>query len=101
MIIVANRIYVHPDHTAAFEERFLNRASMVDQMPGFVAYQLLRPVQPEDPYIVMTTWESQAAFEAWTSSDAFKQGHARSGTLPEGTFTQPNKMEIHEIIQKT
>lgn len=99
MFAIANRIFVNPDYAEAFEERFRNRASLVDQMPGFVAYQLLRPVTEGAPYIVLTTWESREAFEAWTQSDAFKQGHARSGTLPKEAFTQPNQMEMHEIIQ--
>ena len=98
MITVANRIYVNPDHAEAFEERFKNRASLVDGMPGFVSYQLWRPQTDGAPYVVLTTWESQAAFEAWTQSDAFRHGHARSGTLPKDTFSRPSQMEMHEII---
>jgi heme-degrading monooxygenase HmoA len=99
MITVMNRIAVHPEYAEQFEERFLNRARMVDEMPGFVSNQVLRPVAPGDPYIVLTVWESREQFDAWTHSDAFVQGHARSGTLPKEAFSGPNKLELHEMIQ--
>lgn len=98
MIIVNNRIPVHPDHAEAFETAFSQRASLVDGMKGFISFQLLRPTQSDDPYIVMTKWESKADFEAWTNSDEFKQGHARSGTLPREAFLGHPKLEVHEVI---
>ena len=59
MITVANRIYVSPEYRDQFEERFRNRARLVDGMPGFVSNQVLRPVNEDDPYIVFTLWESR------------------------------------------
>jgi heme-degrading monooxygenase HmoA len=98
MISVANRIFVATNFAEAFEERFRNRAGLVDKMPGFISNQVLRPVNAGDPYVVLTFWESRAAFEAWIHSDAFKEGHAKSGTLPKEAFTGPNKLEVHEIL---
>lgn len=101
MFVVSNRIPVNPDHAEAFEETFSNRGKMVDGMPGFVAFQLLRPTQAGEPYIVMTFWENEASFRAWTESKAFKEGHAKSGTLPDGAFLGHPKLELHESIQST
>lgn len=101
MIVTTNRIPVNPEYADAFEQSFKDRASLVDGMAGFIAFQLLRPTSPGDPYIVMTFWESQAHFDAWTTSDTFKEGHARSGTLPEGTFTGRPTLELYEVIQNT
>lgn len=98
MIAVRNRIYVNPEYREQFEERFANRENLVDQMDGFVSFQLWRPDNPEDPYVVLTFWESQAHFEAWTTSDAFRQGHAKSGQLPKEAFTQKSKLEVGEVI---
>lgn len=98
MITVANRIFVAQKYAEAFEERFRTRAGLVDDMPGFVSNQVLRPTSPGDPYIVLTLWESRAHFEAWTTSEAFLKGHARSGTLPKDAFTGPNTLEIHEVV---
>lgn len=98
MITTMNRIFVNPEYAEPFEETFRTRAQLVDQMPGFIANQLLRPVNAGDPYIVLTFWESRAHFEAWVRSDAFVQGHARSGTLPREAFTAQNKLELHEVV---
>lgn len=99
MITVANRIYVNPEYADAFEERFQQRAGLVDAMDGFISNKVLRPVNEGDPYIVLTFWESRQAFEAWTQSEAFRKGHAQSSTLPKEAFSGQNKLEIHEVIQ--
>lgn len=99
MITVMNRIAVHAEYAEQFEARFLDRARLVDEMPGFISNQVLRPVTPGEPYIVLTLWNSREEFEAWTSSDAFVKGHARSGSLPREAFSGPNKLEVHEVIQ--
>lgn len=98
MITTANRIFVHPEYAEQFEERFRNRARLVDGMPGFIRNQLLRPADPQDPYIVLTVWESKEHFKAWVESEEFRRGHARSGSLPREAFSAPNKLEVHEII---
>ena len=98
MITAMNRIYVAPEYAEQFEERFRTRARLVDGMPGFIWNKVLRPVDPGEPYIVLTLWESRAAFDAWVQSDEFLKGHARSGTLPPEAFTQPNRLEVHELF---
>jgi heme-degrading monooxygenase HmoA len=45
-------------------------------MAGFEGFELLRPVDGRDVYLVYTRWESDEAFEAWVNSDAFRRGHA-------------------------
>lgn len=97
----AKALHVNPTHAAAFEERFSDRATLVDGMPGFVSFQLLRPQIEGDPYIVMTFWEDEAAFKNWTESAEFKGGHARSGKLPPEAFTGHPKIERFEVVQST
>lgn len=98
MLTVMNRIPVHPEYAAAFEARFRDRARLVDTMPGFLRNEVLRPVTEGAPYIVLTHWESREAFDAWTASDAFRQGHARSGSLPPEAFAGRSHLEIHEVL---
>ena len=61
MITVANRIYVDQKYADAFEQRFRERAGLVDQMPGFISNQVLRPVNEGDPYRVFTIWNTRWA----------------------------------------
>ena len=77
MFVVMNRIPVKPEYADAFMERFQDRASLVDNMPGFVSFTLLKPISEEDPFVVETWWESKAHYEGWTQSEEFKQGHPR------------------------
>src|SRR5215207_5849228 len=98
MFDTCNRMFVNPDFREPFETRLKERAGLVETMPGFVAFHLLRPVQDGDPYVVMTFWQTQAYFKAWTESEAFQQGHGRSGTLPREAFSAPPKLEMFEEV---
>jgi heme-degrading monooxygenase HmoA len=49
-------------------------------------------------FVVMTLWESRQAFEAWTQSEAFRRGHARSGTLPAEAFRGPSRLDMFEAF---
>ena len=101
MFVVMNRIPVNPEYTEQFEERFTNRAREVDKMPGFVRNQVLRPANADDPYIVLTVWQSKEDFEAWVNSEAFQRGHSKSGTLPREAFLGHGKLESFEVILDT
>ena len=97
MFVTMNRIPVRPEYRDAFEEAFRQRARLVDRAPGFLRNLVLRPKNPEDPYIVLTLWESEAAFLAWTESPAFREGHAKS-TLPKDAFAGPNRLETFVVV---
>jgi heme-degrading monooxygenase HmoA len=98
MIAVANRIQVAPEHAEAFERRFQERAGHVDDSPGFLRNQVLRPTREGDPYVVLSLWESREAFDAWTRSDAFRRAHAGASGASAGSSSA---LEIHEVIQDT
>ena len=101
MITVSNRIPVHPDHAEAFEARFAERLGLVDKMDGFVAYRLLRPTKEDQPYVVLTFWESEEQFRAWTTSDEFREQHKKERRLGPETFTGPVQLEVHQIAQES
>lgn len=99
MITVANRIYVSAEYSEDFERVFRERARLVDEMPGFVSNQVLRPVNEGEPYVVFTIWNSRQDFLNWVRSDAFTKGHAQSDSLPKEAFFKPNILEMHEVVQ--
>jgi heme-degrading monooxygenase HmoA len=98
MIVVMNRIPVSPGFEEAFEERFNNRIGFVDQIPGFIRNEILRPLKG-DYYIVKTYWRSREDFARWTHSESFR--HAHANRLPAEMFTGPNVLEIREVVQQT
>lgn len=101
MITVCNRIPVKPEAAQTFEETFAKRMGSVDNFEGFVAFRLLRPSKPEDPYVVLTFWEEESHFRAWTQSEDFKEQHRGSRETAKAVFSGPAKVEIHEIIQES
>jgi heme-degrading monooxygenase HmoA len=101
MFIVMNRFPVNLDYAEQFETRIANRPRQVEKQPGFVRAQLLRPAQPDEPYIVLTVWESQADFEAWVKAPDFTAQHAGPRSLAGEVFTGPNKVETFEVVLDT
>ena len=97
MFVVMNRIPVNPAYADAFVARFQDRASLVDNMPGFIAFRLLRPAQENQPIVVVTHWEDRANYENWINSEEFKQGHAQTGQLPREAFLDHPKLELYEV----
>ena len=96
MFIVANRVPVASGWEQTFEERFRHRAGQIDKQPGFVRMQVLKPESPDTPYVVLTTWQDRAAFEAWVGSDDFKLAH--SNPMPKEAFDGAGKLEMYDVI---
>ena len=76
MIFVMNRITVAEGREQDFEQTFAERDRAVDQMPGFVDMEVLRPSDGRI-YIVMTRWKTREDFDAWTKSEAFISAHRK------------------------
>ena len=94
MFIVANRISIASGFEETFEERFRQRAGQIDKQAGFVRMQILRPESNDSPYVVLTTWQDKASFEAWVGSEDFKLSH--SNPMPKEAFSGEDKLEMHE-----
>jgi heme-degrading monooxygenase HmoA len=94
MIVVQNRVPVAKGHEEAFLDRFRARRGLVDSQAGFLRNMVLRPIKG-DYFIVLTFWESEGQFRAWTRSDAFKE--AQSRLAPEGMFNGQSELEIHAV----
>ena len=81
MYIAMNRFKVLKDRAADFENVWFSRESYLHELPGFVAFHLLKGPEREDHvlYSSHTVWASYADFEGWTKSEAFRKAHARAG----------------------
>jgi heme-degrading monooxygenase HmoA len=69
-VVKINAISVPPHATEELEKRFAARAHTVDGSPGFLGFQLLRPVAGEERYFVVTQWEDEESFAAWRDGSA-------------------------------
>jgi heme oxygenase (mycobilin-producing) len=74
-VIRINAITVAEGSGDELARRFAARAGAVDRADGFEGFELLRPTDGKDTWLVVTRWRDEEAFTAWTSSPAFAHGH--------------------------
>jgi heme-degrading monooxygenase HmoA len=81
MFIAMNRFRVKKGSEQDFEAVWLGRDTHLEKVPGFVEFHLLRGPEHDDYTLFAshTVWQSRAAFEAWTKSEAFRAAHSRAG----------------------
>jgi heme-degrading monooxygenase HmoA len=81
MFIAMNRFRVKKGSEPDFEHVWTSRDTHLHKVPGFVEFHLLKGPEHEDYtlYASHTVWQSRAAFEAWTRSEAFRAAHSRAG----------------------
>ncbi|MER7502981.1 antibiotic biosynthesis monooxygenase [Nonomuraea pusilla] len=77
-VVKINVLTVPEQMRAELESRFSNRAGMVESSDGFEWFELLRPVEGTDRYLVYTRWRSEEDFQVWQQSQAFQRGHAQA-----------------------
>jgi heme-degrading monooxygenase HmoA len=82
--VAINVLTVPEGRGEVLEARFAARAGSVEKAPGFEHFELLRPLEGTDDYLVYTRWASRADFEAWTASQAFDRGHAQASGRGQG-----------------
>lgn len=85
MAYVAINVLTVPEGAGStLEERFAARQGAVDSAPGFEHFELLRPLEGTDSYLVYTRWRSEDDFRAWRESQSFGEGHAKATERPAG-----------------
>lgn len=87
-IVKINALQVPPDQRAVLEQRFAARAGTVENSDGFEWFELLRPLEGTDQYLVYTRWRDEAAFQAWMEGPmkaAHQQGSGSQGSDSQGT----------------
>jgi heme-degrading monooxygenase HmoA len=76
--VAINSIQCRPEYAGRFKDLFRSRARAIDRMPGFVSMCVLDPKIESEPYLVVSMWESEDAFKAWTTAPEFLEGHQRA-----------------------
>ena len=99
MYIAMNRFRVYAGREDVFEEMWRRRDSYLDQVPGFKTFRLLRGETTDGTtlFVSHSTWESRAAFAAWTESEAFRKAHSDARS-PQGTLAGHPVFEGFEVL---
>lgn len=95
-VVKINAIEVPEGAGPELERRFAARMGAVEQAPGFLGFELLRPVAGETRYFVYTKWESEEAYRAWAEGPA-RQAHGGQG---KPVATGASLLEF-EVVQQT
>ncbi|MBP1990258.1 antibiotic biosynthesis monooxygenase family protein [Paenibacillus eucommiae] len=101
--VVLNNIPVTEEGRAEFENRFQNRARMVEQEPGFIGIRVLRPLNG-DTYVIMTIWSEESYFKKWQESQAYSHAHRKRGTSEgidqqqPGIFPRPSFVTAYGVV---
>jgi heme-degrading monooxygenase HmoA len=99
-VVKINVVTMPPDKWERFEERFRGRAGAVEATPGFEWFELLRPVEGTDAYLVYTRWSSQEAYEAWQTGQDFDRAHDGGGdTLAPAAERSQGHVWSYEVIE--
>jgi len=94
-VVKINAIEVPEGAGPELEKRFAARHGAVEGSPGFLGFELLRPVAGETRYFVYTRWESEEHFQAWVKGPAME---AHSGERARPVASGSSLLEF-EVIQ--
>lgn len=75
--VAINYIHCEDGYAERFENLFATRAKAIDTMPGFHFMNVLKPKSEGEPYLIVSHWDDEECFKAWTNSPAFLEGHKR------------------------
>ena len=76
--VAINHILCEPHYRETFEHNFRNRARAIDGQPGFLGVEVFCPRIVGEAYMIVSHWDSEENFTAWTKSEAFIEGHKRA-----------------------
>lgn len=98
MFIAMNRFKIKPGCEDEFFAIWRERDTHLQDVPGFKRFNLLQGAT-NDEYTLFAShseWESRAAFEAWTQSEAFRKAHANAGARKD-IYLGPPQFEGFEV----
>jgi len=100
-VVKINAIEVPAGAGEELERRFAARRGAVENQPGFLGFELLRPVAGESRYFVYTRWESEEAYQAWAQGPA-REAHGQGGghgggERPKPVATGANLLEFEVV----
>ncbi|MGE7434822.1 antibiotic biosynthesis monooxygenase family protein [Kitasatospora sp. NPDC001175] len=102
-VVKINVLTVPEEMRETLEKRFASRAGAVENSDGFEWFELLRPVEGTDKYLVYTRWESEEHFKAWMEGPmqaAHRQGPAaEGGEAPKRPAASDSTLWSFEVVQ--
>lgn len=96
-VVKINAISVPKERADELVARFAARAGEVSGMPGFEMFELLRPSDANETFLVYTRWRSEEDFQAWMKSASFQHGHKQH--TGEGPVSTGAELWQFDVVQ--
>jgi len=97
-VVKINVLTVPAEQREILEKRFASRAGSVEGSDGFEWFELLRPVEGTDQYLVYTRWRSEEDFQGWMSG-SMQAAHRRAGDAKPAA--SGSSLWSFEVVQST
>ncbi|MFB7112854.1 antibiotic biosynthesis monooxygenase family protein [Streptomyces sp. NPDC056291] len=102
-VVKINVLTVPTEQRETLEKRFASRAHAVENSDGFEWFELLRPVEGTDTYLVYTRWRDEESFQAWLEGP-MKAAHQGAGGGEGGERPKPaatgSTLWSFEVVQQ-
>ena len=98
-VVKINAIDVPPGAGEELERRFAARQGAVENAPGFLGFELLRPVAGETRYFVYTRWETEEDFQNWSAGSG-RQAHSGERSKPVASGAALLEFEVVQHITR-
>ena len=98
-VVKINAIDVPEGAGPELEKRFAARQGAVENSPGFLGFELLRPVKGDTRYFVYTRWETEEDFQNWANGGA-KEAHASERAKPVASGASLLEFEVVQSVRK-
>ncbi|WKK23412.1 antibiotic biosynthesis monooxygenase [Streptomyces olivoreticuli] len=101
-VVKINVLTVPAEQREVLEQRFASRAGAVENSDGFEWFELLRPVEGTDTYLVYTRWRSEEDFQAWMEGPmkAAHQGGGADGAPKQKPAAAGSTLWTFEVVQQ-
>ncbi|MEV8523262.1 MULTISPECIES: antibiotic biosynthesis monooxygenase family protein [unclassified Streptomyces] len=102
-VVKINVLTVPDDQREVLEKRFASRAGSVENSDGFEWFELLRPAEGTDQYLVYTRWRSEEDFQNWMAT-SMRGAHGGGASAEGGERPKPaasgSELWSFEVVQQ-
>ena len=98
-VVKINVLTVPAEQRETLEQRFAARAHAVENSDGFEWFELLRPLEGTDQYLVYTRWASEEAYRSWQSGQDFDRAHDGGGDTLAPAAAPSHHLWSYEVLE--
>ena len=94
MMTVISETTIEPGQEPAWDKAFAERLADAENQPGWINVQLLIPLDAPNKRVVVGTWESRAAWEAWHTTEGFQRTRKQLDAVKQSD----SREQWHEVV---